>query len=129
MTPRGRRKKGKKGKKAARHAPDALPELTGIARLVVETPVEVLDLHGMTAHQAETRLGFFFQRHELTSPGKVVHIITGKGARSQEAAVLPGLVRDLLGEDLAHYVEEVAGLPGGGGVAVRIRPTEAARRR
>jgi len=34
--------------------------------------------------------------------------------------VLPGVVRRLLDDELAHSVAEVAGLPGGGGMAVRL---------
>ncbi len=113
MAPRKKRKKTGKG-------PAAPPELTGIALLLVESPVEKLDLHGMNARQAETRVRFFFQRHAATSPGRVVHIITGKGTRSEGEPVLPGLVREMLQDDLSGAVEEWAGLHGGGGFAVRI---------
>ena len=111
-----RKKKRQKGRKA----PASQPELSGIALLLVESPVEVLDLHGMSARQAETRLRLFFQRHAATSSGRVVHIITGKGTRSEGAPVLPGLVRDMLDDDFASVVAESAGLHGGGGFAVRI---------
>lgn len=110
----------KKKRKKDRSAPAAPPELTGIALLLVESPVEKLDLHGMTADQAGTRVGFFFQRHATASRGRVVHIITGKGTRSQGAAVLPGLVREMLTNELSGVVSEWAGLHGGGGFAVRI---------
>jgi DNA-nicking Smr family endonuclease len=110
----------KKKRKKPRGATAPTPELTGLARLLVEMPVEVLDLHGMTAEGAERRLGFFFDRHRVTSAGGVVHVITGKGAGSVGEAVLPGLVRALLAQDFAHLVEEFGGLPGGGGFAVRI---------
>jgi DNA-nicking Smr family endonuclease len=101
-------------------APDLSTGLTGTALLLVETPVEVLDLHGHTAEGAERRLRFFLERHRVTSGGRVVHVITGKGTGSAGAAVLPPLVRDLLAGDLAAAVSGVAGLPGGGGFAVRI---------
>jgi len=110
------RKKRKKTKKE----PTSPPELSGVALLLVESPVEKLDLHGMNARQAETRVQFFFQRHAATSPGRVVHIITGKGTRSEGAAVLPDLVREMLQDDLSRMVSEWAGLHGGGGFAVRI---------
>jgi DNA-nicking Smr family endonuclease len=96
------------------------PELTGIALLLVESPAETLDLHGMNARQAETRVRFFFQRHATTSPGRVVHVITGKGVRSEGRPVLPGLVRKMLEEDLREVVSEWAGLHGGGGFAARM---------
>ncbi len=113
MTPR------KKRKRKARD-PATQPELTGIALLLVESPVEKLDLHGMNARQAETRVRFLLQRHAETSPGRVVHIITGKGTRSEGAAVLPELVREMLQDDFEHLTAEWAGLHGGGGFAVRI---------
>ena len=70
----------KKKRKAGKGKPPA-PELTGLALLLVESPVETLDLHGMSALQARTRVRFFFERHAATSPGRVVHVITGKGTR------------------------------------------------
>ena len=82
--------------------------------------METLDLHGMNAGQAETRVRFFFQRHATTSRGRVVHVITGKGTRSQGAPVLPDLVREVLQRDLSRIVSEWAGLHGGGGFAARI---------
>lgn len=100
--------------------PQSTPELTGLARLLVEMPVETLDLHGMTADRAERRLLLFFERHGETSRGKVVHIITGKGSGSEGAPVLPGLVREVLTYDVDETVSEFGGLPGGGGFAVRI---------
>jgi hypothetical protein len=75
----------KKKRKKNREETTSPPELIGIARLLVESPVEKLDLHGMNADQAETRVRFFFQRHATTSPGRVVHVITGKGTRSEAA--------------------------------------------
>jgi len=113
MAARRKRKKTAKG-------PTTPPELTGIALLLVESPVEKLDLHGMNARQAETRVQFFLQRHAATSPGQVVHVITGKGTRSQGAPVLPDLVREMLQDDLNSVVAEWAGLHGGGGFAVRM---------
>jgi hypothetical protein len=113
MVPRKKRRRA--GKETA-----SPPDLTGIALLIVETPVETLDLHGMTVRQAETRVRFFFQRHATTSPGRVVHVITGKGTRSEGAPVLPALVREMLQDDLSEMVSEWAGLHGGGGFAARI---------
>jgi Smr domain-containing protein len=96
------------------------PAPTGIALLLSEFPVAKLDLHGMTAAQAEHRVQMFFARHAGVSGGKVVHIVTGKGTRSEGPPVLPGVVQRLLDDELSSSVAEVAGLPGGGGVAVRL---------
>ena len=100
--------------------PPSGTELTGLALLLSEMPVETLDLHGMTADAAEGRVLLFFERHALTSPGKVVHVITGKGAHSSGEPVLPGLVREILMYDLTRIVVEYGGLPGGGGYAARL---------
>jgi DNA-nicking Smr family endonuclease len=100
--------------------PSEEPALTGIALLLSETPADTLDLHGFTAAQAEARLLDFLRTRSVDASGRVVHVITGRGTRSEGAAVLPGLVRDLLVDDFAEYVIESAGLPGAGGVAIRI---------
>lgn len=117
-----RKKKRKKKREKTREAHVSPPELTGLARLLVESPAETLDLHGMNADQAEVRVRFFFQRHAATSPGRVVHVITGKGVGSRGAPVLPDLVRGMLQHDLSETVAEWAGLHGGGGFAARIAP-------
>ena len=113
-------RKKKRKKKSAGREPSSAPQLSGIALLLVESPVEKLDLHGMTARQAETKLRFFLQRHAQVSGGRVVHVITGKGTRSAGAPVLPGVVRDMLEDELGDVVSEWAALHGGGGFAARI---------
>lgn len=84
-------------------------------------PVSTLDLHGLTARQASARVHDFLLTHASTSSGRVVHVITGRGTRSEGVAVLPGVVRDLLADELSDAVRESAGLPGGGGLAIRLR--------
>jgi len=120
----GRKKRGKKGrrkKNRKKASPDSeTPELTGYARLVVETPEATLDLHGLTAHQAERRVRDFIRTQTRIAPGKVVHIITGRGARSPGEPVLPGLVNRMLRDEFHDEVEMIAGLPGGGALAVRL---------
>lgn len=98
------------------------PLLTGVALLLSETPAGVVDLHGYTAPQTEARVRDFVLTHARISRGRVVHIITGKGTRSEGQPVLPGVVQELLGGSLARHVAEVAGLPGGGGFALRLHP-------
>jgi DNA-nicking Smr family endonuclease len=107
-------------RKARRTRPSPEPALTGIAALLSETPAAVLDLHGYGAAQAEARLADFLRTHATLSPGRVVHVVTGRGNRSEATPVLPGLVRRRLDDELAPWVGESAGLPGGGGVAVRL---------
>ena len=116
-------RKGGKRRKAAGIAPaaDVGAGLSGVARLLVETPVATLDLHGCTARQAESRLRDFLRTRSVDGSGRVVHVITGRGNRSEGAPILPGLVRELLASDLSHLVGASVGLPGGGGVAIRLR--------
>lgn len=97
-----------------------LPELTGVAKLLSEMPVAELDLHGYTSAQARPRVRDFLTTHSRASSGSVVHIVTGKGAGSEGAPVLPGLVREMLDHEVAHMVERYAGMPGGGGWVVRV---------
>jgi DNA-nicking Smr family endonuclease len=100
---------------------DLAPPVTGLARLLSETPAATLDLHGFTAEQARLRLRDFFATHSRISAGSVIHLITGKGSGSEGEAVLLGLVRRLLDGELAELVSESAGAHGGGGWIVRLR--------
>lgn len=86
-----------------------------------ETPVEVLDLHGLSASQAESRILGFLRSRSVTHAGGVVHIVTGRGNRSEVGPVLRPLVASILADEAATFVEEAAGLQGGGGFAVRLR--------
>jgi len=111
---------GRKKKRRGQVTPVEPPALSGIALLLSQIPAAKLDLHGLSADQAELRVQNFLMTQVRVSSGQVVHIITGKGTRSEGAAVLPGVVQRLLGYELARYVDEVAGLPGGGGFVVRV---------
>ncbi len=84
-------------------------------------PEETLDLHGMSAQEAERRVEFFLDRWARSEPGAVLRIITGKGARSPGTPVLRGRVRELLDEELTGVVQEWAVDAGGGGFLVRVR--------
>jgi len=117
----GRRKKKKKKKTTTtKRDGAAAPELTGYAQLVVETPVAVLDLHGLTAAQAQRRLADFIRTQSRISSGRVVHIVTGRGTHSEDGPVLPGVANSVLRDDFTDEVEMIAGLPGGGALAVRL---------
>jgi len=97
------------------------PEMTGIARLLSESPVATLDLHGYTGAEARPRVRDFLTTHSRISAGGVVHIITGKGTGSVGGAVLPDLVREMLADEAADQVDDYAGMMGGGGWAVRMK--------
>ena len=96
------------------------PELKGVARLFLEHPVATLELHGLRAGPAESRVRGFLAGQARTTPGQVVQIITGKGNRSAGGPVLPSLTRELLEGDCAPFVSEFAAQPGGGGYMVRL---------
>ena len=110
----------KRRKKIREVAPKIAPRLSGTARLLSEIPTDRLDLHGLSAREAEVRVRHFLERHVRSSRGRVVHIITGKGTHSDGPAVLPGLVNGLLCGEFGQNVAEYAGLVGGGAIAVRI---------
>ena len=102
------------------YATEAPPRLSGTALLITEIPEAKLDLHGLSAREAEVQVCNFLEKHARTSSGKVIHIITGKGTNSDGPPVLPGLVARLLSEEFSEHVLERAGLVGGGAIAVRI---------
>jgi len=97
------------------------PPLSGIAQLLSESPVATLDLHGHSAAQAELRVRDFLATHYRISTGNVVHIITGKGIRSEGDAVLLEFVRDMLDDEAADHVDEYLGMLGGGGWVLRVK--------
>jgi DNA-nicking Smr family endonuclease len=84
-------------------------------------PDEELDLHGLTAREAEFRVRAFVDRWARSQPGAVLRIVTGKGAGSAGVPVLRPLVLDLLNDELALRVAEWAVDSGGGAYLVRVR--------
>jgi len=106
----------KRPKRQAKEATNAPPKLTGVARLLSQTPDATLDLHGYTADQVQLNVRDFLATHSRISAGSVVHVITGKGT-----SVLLELVRDMLAHEAAEYVDEYAGMVGGGGWVVRVK--------
>ena len=106
----------KRPKRQTKEAAKAPPELTGVARLLSQTPDATLDLHGYTADQAQLRVRDFLTTHSRISAGSVVHVMTGKGT-----GVLLELVRNMLVHEAAEHVYEYAGMVGGGGWVVRVK--------
>ena len=111
----------KRRKRVRKIVPESTLKLSGTARLISEIPAERLDLHGLSAREAEVNIRNFLKRHVRSSQGRVVHIITGKGTHSDGPAVLPQLLNRLLCEEFEESVAEQAGLVGGGAIAVRIK--------
>lgn len=82
--------------------------------------VATLDLHGFGAAEAERAVTDFVRRVQRSSPGALVHIITGKGRRSAGAPVLKRTIRTLLRTGdlpLAAWGEDLDG----GGYLVRLK--------
>ena len=88
--------------------------------LHTERVVDELDLHGLTADEAERRLDMFLQRVGRTDPKGVVRVITGRGAGSPGQPVLQGVVRDALNGWLSDRVSEWAVDVGSGAYLVRV---------
>ena len=108
-------------KRRVKETSTPVPELTGIVRLLSERCVATLDLHGYTGAQAQPLVLDFLTTHSRISVGSVVHVITGKGTRSEGKAVLPEVVRDMLEDEAEEHVAEYAGMLGGGGWVVRVK--------
>jgi DNA-nicking Smr family endonuclease len=89
--------------------------------LHTERVIDELDLHGLTADEAEGRLEIFLDRVAATEPGGVVRVITGRGTGSAGQPVLQGVVRDALNGWLRHRVAEWAVDVGGGADVVRVK--------
>ena len=82
--------------------------------------VAEVDLHGLDAKGAELRLESFLTRLRVTSPGAVVRVITGRGNRSEGAAVLRPLVARLLEGRLKKHVERYRLDSGSGAYLVQL---------
>lgn len=79
-----------------------------------------LDLHGFTADGATRRVEDFLETQAVRSAGKVVRIITGRGAGSSGAPIVQQRVRELITGRLAHRVEDWTVDIGGGAYLLRI---------
>lgn len=91
---------------ARKRSPGGVPSFGGFDPLLDATPAATLDLHGDTALDAERRVRDFIRTHARIHGGRVVHVITGKGRGSAGRPVLPGVVRRVLGGDVARFVAD-----------------------
>jgi len=80
-----------------------------------------IDLHGMSAAQAEAAVRSFIDSWRRREPGAVVLIITGKGKGSEGGAVLRPAVRTLLKTKLSGFVSDWALDDSEGAFRVRVR--------
>lgn len=89
--------------------------------LHTERVIDELDLHGLTAEEAERRLEVFLDRVAATDPRGVVRVITGRGTGSPGRPVLQGVARDAFTGWLRDRVAEWAVDVGGGAYLVRVK--------
>jgi len=83
-------------------------------------PVEgTLDLHGLTASEAESRLNIFFAKARRAGWRKVI-IIHGKGIHSKEEPVLKKVVMDFIEKSPAAGAHGIPGAVDGGSGAVWV---------
>ncbi len=99
-----------------------------------------IDLHQHTSATARTRLIGAIEALHVSSPGCTVRIITGRGVRSRDAAVLAPMVEALLRNGKLPHVTRWEMAPDGGSFVVGIsgrasstqpakpKPTEAEER-
>jgi DNA-nicking Smr family endonuclease len=80
-----------------------------------------LDLHGLTAAQAERRVDSFLQAASRAHRGQVVKIVTGKGSRSDGPEVMRDLVRGAIVERHADAIADWGVETGGGAYLVEMR--------
>lgn len=80
-----------------------------------------IDLHGMAAAVAEAELMRFVPGCQGRHPGKVIHIVTGKGRHSPGKAVLKSLAARLLRGPLGVHLTTFDADVDGGGYLVKLR--------
>jgi hypothetical protein len=84
-------------------------------------PVAVLDLHRYPASGVETAVCNFIQTWQKRASGSVVHVVTGKGRRSDGAPVLKPRVRQILETRLQGSVRDWTRDVDDGGFLVLLR--------
>ena len=80
-----------------------------------------IDLHGMTAAQAEVEVRRFIDTWRRREPGVVVLIITGKGKGSAEGPILRPAIQTLLKTKLRGFVTDWTLDDSDGAFRVRVR--------
>lgn len=80
-----------------------------------------LDLHGLTVDQAERRFEGFLRAMAVREPGRVVRIVTGRGAGAGTSPVLQSAVREGLTGWALEWVTDWSVDLGGGAFLVRLR--------
>ncbi|MFC1639428.1 Smr/MutS family protein [Gemmatimonadota bacterium] len=96
--------------------------LTGVADPLFDSrPVAVLDLHHYAASEVEGATCSFILTWQKRASGSVVHIVTGKGRRSDGAPVLKPRVRQILNTQLRAAIKDWTKDVDDGGFLVLLR--------
>ena len=86
-----------------------------------------LDLHGLTANEAENNARAWLRARQAAREPTVI-VVTGRGRHSAGLPVLPGVVRHLLEELRGTVVNDYGADPAGGAFRIDLRmPTCRAR--
>jgi DNA-nicking Smr family endonuclease len=89
---------------------------------LLDGPVaQTLDLHGMTAPEAQAAVRRLLENWHTRQPGAVVHVITGKGKRSADGPVLRGAVKAMLTGELREFVADWSRDDSEGGFKIKVR--------
>jgi DNA-nicking Smr family endonuclease len=97
------------------------PRYDPVDPLLDAEPVVSLDLHGFTASEADGAVRNFLQTWQRRTPGKIVHIVTGKGWGSAGGPVLRTKVGRLLRDEMAPLVRAFVKDVNEGGYMVQLR--------
>ena len=94
----------------------------GVADPILDNrPVAVLDLHHFAASEVESATCNFLLTWQKRASGSVVHIVTGKGRRSDGAPVLKPRVRQILKTQLQAAIKDWTKDLDDGGFLVLLR--------
>jgi len=104
-----------------RHPPRNGPPRRGTEPLLDARPAATLDLHGFRATEIEDAIRNFLATWQRRAPGRVVHIVTGKGRGSDRGPVLRPAVRRLLELEGTTLASEWSPDLDGGGYLIRLR--------
>ena len=80
------------------------PRFDPVDPLLDAKSVATLDLHGFTVSESDGAVRNFLQAWQRRAPGKIVHVVTGRGQGSAGGPVLRTRVGRLLGDEMSPLV-------------------------
>jgi DNA-nicking Smr family endonuclease len=97
------------------------PRFDSVDPLLDAKPVATLDLHGFTASEADGAVRNFLQTWKRRAPGKIVHVVTGKGRGSPGGPVLRTKVGRLLSDEMGPLIRAFVKDVNEGGYLVELQ--------